>query len=712
MKKHACDVRGATNNIIGVSPIVRTVGTVTIEAAKGEGRRPTFEIVGYTGGVMRVAGFHTPVVVDLSGLKVDRGRIPILLDHDPTRIIGQTDRDGITIDASGVRLVGTVTGDDNDAGKVVTHARNGFDWQASIGVNVTRQEYLKPGERAVVNGRDVSGPLMIARESRLSETSFVAVGADSQTLVSVAASNPGGPVLEGDRSMNFDTWLEAKGFDPAALSDSQRAALEAAYDVERDVRPERVSASASVANTPAVESLEDVLARARKNDERVAAITKITAAAVSQRPGRLDDIERVSRLAVQAGSSPDEFELQLLRLMNTQPSQVYSRGSGNDGHMRGRVIEAAIAMSGNLDSSRLEKHFDDRTLEAADRLFPNGIGLKQVFRIAARENGHADADNMGVRDLLRAAFVPVYASAPSTLDLTMISTASANKFLAAGFNSVESGWREIAAIRPVTDFKTYTTYALTGGFEYDEVGPGGELKHATVGETTYTNRAKTYGRIFAVTYEDIRNDDLGALTQVPMKLGRGAALKLNTVFWTEFIDNASFFTSGNGNYIEGATPSTNDSRMNIEGLTRAETAFLNQTDPDGNPLGVVPSVLLVPNALNATANQLMNSTEVRDTTTSTNYGVANPHAGKYRVVRSSYLSNANFTGYSATAWYLVASPSELPVIEVAFLDGRDTPIVESADADFTNLGVQFRGVFYFGVAKQERRAALKSKGSA
>jgi hypothetical protein len=121
--------------------------------------------------------------------------------------------------------------------------------------------------------------------------------------------------------------------------------------------------------------------------------------------------------------------------------------------------------------------------------------------------------------------------------------------------------------------------------------------------------------------------------------------------------------------------------------------------------------LLVPNALNALASQLMNSTEVRDTTANTLYGVSNPHAGKYTIVRSSYLSNAAYTGNSATAWYLIADPNDMPVIEVVFLNGRDTPIVESADADFNTLGIQMRGYHDFGVAKQEFRGGIKSKGA-
>lgn len=38
--------------------------------------------------------------------------------------------------------------------------------------------------------------------------------------------------------------------------------------------------------------------------------------------------------------------------------------------------------------------------------------------------------------------------------------------------------------------------------------------------------------------------------------------------------------------------------------------------------------------------------------------------------------------------------------------------IESGDADFNQLGMQWRGYFDFGVAMQDSRAAVKSKGEA
>jgi hypothetical protein len=140
--------------------------------------------------------------------------------------------------------------------------------------------------------------------------------------------------------------------------------------------------------------------------------------------------------------------------------------------------------------------------------------------------------------------------------------------------------------------------------------------------------------------------------------------------------------------------------------------FFNQTDADSKPLGIMPKYLLVPNALNVVATSLSRDLELRDTTASTKFTTGNPHAGKFTPVRSSYLSNSSYTGFSTTKWYLLADPSDVPVIEIAFLNGQESPVVETADADFSTLGIQMRGYFDFGVTKQDYRGGVASKGAA
>jgi hypothetical protein len=333
------------------------------------------------------------------------------------------------------------------------------------------------------------------------------------------------------------------------------------------------------------------------------------------------------------------------------------------------------------------------------------------MHIAAESNGHraGGGSQMSV-DVQRAAFGMqsqgmMRASGFSTISISTILSNIANKFLRAGFDSVDMTPMRIAAIRNVRDFKTITTTSLIADTEFEKVGPDGELKHGTLSELTYTNKAETYGRMLAITRTDYINDDLGAITAVPMKLGRGAGLKLNNIFWTKFLNNSSFFTSGRTNV------NTAVADMTIGGLQATETIFMDQTDPNGDPLGMEASILLVPTPLKVSANTLMKSEKVVTGASST-IGEANPYAGRFRVESSPYMSNANYTGYSAAAWYMIADPAVLPVIEIVALNGRVEPTVESADAEFNTLGVQMRGYCDIGVELQEYRGGVRADGGA
>lgn len=674
-----------------------------IEAADGEGKKlRSFAILAYTGGPMKVDGFFHPVIVDLSGVKANAKKIPILQHHDATRIVGHGE---VTVSGNDIHISGVVSAETDAAREVVTSSLNGFPWQASIGASPTeRLELVREGQTTQVNGKTWKGPVLVARKSTLKEVSFVPIGADSKTSAKVAATAP------KEQEMDFNAWLQAKGFDPDTISEAQKTSLQAMYDAEKAGGKPGGSGGGDTArqvNAGGTTAFDDIVASARNERERKTKITNLVAKAIEDRPDMIDEIEALGSAAIEAKTDPQKFELEMLRATrHTGPSNVRAT---RDGEISAQVIEAAICASAGLKD--VDKHFNERTLEAKDKHFRHGMGLQQLLILAAAAHGVVLQSCRDVEGTLRAAFgkSDIRASGGfSSFSLSGILSNVANKFVVQYFNSVESAWRSIAAIRTVTDFKQISSYSLTGDLQYEEVGPTGEIKHGTLGEETYNNQAKSYAKMLGISRKDIINDDLGAFEQLLRLLGRGAALKINDVFWTAFLDNASFFTAARGNFDDGAA----DTLLDITGLTNAETLFLNQTDPDGKPLGVSPSVLLTPTALSAKAAQLMSSLELRNTTASTEYGTANPHAGKYTPVRSSYLSNASYSGSSAKAWYLLANPMDLPVIEVCLLNGRDVPLVESADANFDTLGIQLRGVHDFGVAKQEYRAGVKMKGEA
>jgi hypothetical protein len=504
----------------------------------------------------------------------------------------------------------------------------------------------------------------------------------------------------------FDKWLADNGYDAATLTDTSRRHLLAAWRDE--TQPAPAPAPAASDTTPEVASLDEKFAAIEAENDRVSKIREASEKAALEAMGNGEKIRQIRDLAKAAiedkKADYKTFSLHLLRLSRSCGPLILAPKSqpvSND------VLEAAVCMAGKLGS--VEKEFDANTLEQAHSQFKGGIGLLELVSIVAAHNGYRTSSaKRDLRNTLRAAFSPhsemMSASVgASTLDISGILSNIANKYVRESFMFVEQAWREISAIRPVTDFKTITTYSLTGDNTYDKVAPGGEIKHGTLGETSYTNRADTYAKLIGIDRRDYINDDLSALSNAGKRLGRGGAQKLNDVFWTEFLDNSSFFTSGRGNYDDGAS----DTLMDLTGLNNAHQLFMALTDPDGKPLGVDPRICLIPPALKASAWTYLMARPGGDTT-----ATISPWAGMYKLVESRYLSNSSFTGYSAKAWYLLADPNDLPVIETCFLNGAEMPTIETAEMDFDRLGTALRGYHDFGVSKQEYRAGVKLKGEA
>ena len=635
----------------GVPSLLNLSATATIElVADGSGDAnkglPRFRMVAYTGAPMRIAGWRYPVVLDLAGLAIPSQSRPIRFGHDPLSGVGHTN--SIRVDDGQLVATGVVSRDTPAAREVVASSRNGFPWQASVGAGVEEFEFVKENQKVLVNGRSFTGPLNVVRKATLGEISFVDLGADGQTSATVAAEQR---LEAGDRRPEEDT--------------------DEPSDLQSTVSSLRSAAIAEI--------------------NRIAAIRRVC-------NGRHPQIEAQ---AIRDGWDATRTELEVLRATRPRTPAVHVP----DATVTGTVLEAACFLTAKL--GRVEELYEPQTLELAAKRFRGGIGLQELLLEAAWANGYTGRNFRDYRTVLRFAFGRGIEASFSTIDIGGILSNVANKFLLEGFFSVERTWRNISAVRNVSDFKTVTSYRLVGKDQYEQVAPGGELKHGTLGEEKYENRADTYGLVLSIDRRDIINDDLGAITTVPRKLGRGSGLKINDVFWTTFLNNAAFFTAARGNFISGATTA-----LGIDGLTAAEVAFMDQVDSDGKPIGIMPSVLLVPTALAAIGSQLFKALELRDTTANQKFPVTNPHQGKFRVEVSRYLGNSKYAGSSTKAWYLLAEPTDLPVIEVAFLNGQEAPTIETAEADFHVLGVQMRGYHDFGVALQDHRGGVKAKGEA
>lgn len=651
-------------------------------AADGTPRLPRFEMLAYTGGPMRIGGWRWPVIVDLAGLGIPSQNRPIRFGHDMQSGVGHTDT--LQIDNGRLLAKGTVSRDTAAAKEIVTSARNGFPWQASIGASVEEYEFIKPEQKVLVNGREFMGPVNVVRKSTLGEISFVDLGADGQTSASVAATAT--PQTQEISEMEDSITIGATA-QPASppMGVAANTATPAHVPPPAPTAPEGVSGE-----LPGTNIVVRMRAEAAAEATRINAIRRRCA-------GKHPELEA---RAIREGWDDMRTELEMLRENRPTAPAVQVRASHG---VTGNLLEAACMLTAKLE--QVENLFDDQTLDAASKRFRGGIGLQELLLEAAWANGYTGRNFRDSRAVLRFAFQPELEAGFSTIDIGGILSNVANKFLLEGFFAVERTWRNICAVRNVSDFKAVTSYRLIGKDQYEQVLPGGEIKHGTLGNETYSNKADTYGLMLSIDRRDVINDDLGAITTVPRKLGRGSGLKINDVFWAEFLKNSDFFKEANNNFLTGAATG-----LGIDGLTAAEVAFMDQVDSDNKPIGIMPAILLVPTSLSAMGTQLFKALEFRDNTANKSYPINNPHQGKFRVEVSRYLSNKQYEGYSSKAWYLLADPADLPVIEVALLNGQEAPTIETAEADFSVLGIRCRGYHDFGVSKQDPRGGVKSKG--
>lgn len=640
----------------------------------GEGV-PTISIEAYSGGLMfpTINGKSVRAVIDLSGLQTPSQRLPILKHHDTQREVGHTEsiiNSGKTLTATGI-----ASGSGPDTAQVVEAHKKKFPWKASVGVQILEAQQIEAGQSVRVNGRTIQGPFVLVAQSVLKEISVLSIGGDDATSVSIAANAAG--VVPMDQ---IDPTVSATQVDAGAATASNTPQNEIVEGVN-PVEPATLTANAAPVNVaPEVQAArKEIAAEAR----RVAKIQTLCA-----------NHAELMATAVEQGWTIDKTELELMKakMPKSAPASIVRNPISTPD-----VLQAAFCMAGKLPD--IEKRFSKETLDAADRQYRGGSAVSiQRLILEAAQAGGWQGSSFDLRTVtgLRGAMEHGFLKAShgfSTNSISNILAGVANKFLIQGYNFVENAWRQIATIRSVSDFKTYTNWRMTDGGVFEKVGPAGEIKHGTLGEASFTNRVETWAKMYGITRQDIINDDLGALTNIPQRLGRQAALSLVSAFWTEFLDDSSFFSNSTPDNLAAVA-------LDASGLTTVEDQFNNLTDTEGQYLGSTPEILLVPSELYNTALGLMNST-VNITGATTPVGAANVFYQRYRVVTSRYLTDAN-------AWYLLASPMDIPTIEVAFLNGVETPTIEQADADFHTLGILLRGYFDFGVALQDRRAGIKS----
>lgn len=350
-------------------------------------------------------------------------------------------------------------------------------------------------------------------------------------------------------------------------------------------------------------------------------------------------------------------------------------------------------------SAEAEKQFGANVMEQSKHL--HGASLVDMCKAALLIDGKTPPTHRG--EMIRAAV--------SSGSLPIALGSSMDKVLAAAYRTAPAAWRQFAAVKSAANFRTHTSLRPSFLGDLQPVAPGGELKHGSFQEETYTWSVATYAKMLSIDRTQIFNDDLSAFDQVVPAFGRAAARTLSGLVATTILANAgSFWSSGNLNYFSGA--STN---LQASSLATAIQYLRQMKDLAGNILDLQPAVLLVCPELEHVAKALVTSgTMQRYVASGTDQApMGNPFENVAQVVVEPRLSDSGYTGYSTTAWWLFSAPQNEAVV-VGFLDGLEAPTAEyfGMDSDPDTLAVTFRIYHDFGCSLGDYRASVMSKGAA
>jgi hypothetical protein len=296
---------------------------------------------------------------------------------------------------------------------------------------------------------------------------------------------------------------------------------------------------------------------------------------------------------------------------------------------------------------------------------------------------------------------------------------AANKSLLAGYEEAPYTWNLWARQgQSVDDMKNINRIRFSAMGSPEVVAEGQDYPDAKTGDEKETYRVEKYGSVFSVSWETIVNDDLDALSRVPAMQGASCRRKQNQVVYSVLTANANMAdggalfndtaqtTAGGHKNTSAAAAAPSVTTLNAGYLSMMTKTGITVNGVAGPILNIQPAYIIVPANYGATALQLLGS-------------IADPGAGGSAAGNSNTLNIYGPNGSrpikviiepvldasSTTVWYLAANTSQVDTVELTFLAGEESPVLESdwnmvndtylfkVRQTFAAAAIDFRGLF-------------------
>jgi phage head maturation protease len=633
-------------------PMLSTRAAVQPQTYNEDAR--TVELVWTTGAqVRRFDWMEGPYLEELSldakAIRMDRlnSGAPLLANHDARSLDAVI---GVVekawIDGNQGRATVRFS-DREDVAPIISDVRAGILRNISVGYQVHEYEIEKPTERGGM-------PTYRATDWEPMELSIVTIPADSSAQI------------RGSQELHSVS-LTIRGNSMSEPSENQTPADEVQAPVETPVAPDANEIRAQV---------------------RTQELSRIASIRDAVRKAKLDDT--FADKLIDKGISIDEARASVLDAMaaksdaSATPSQIELGKTHEEKALRG-MEEALLARAG------LVKHEDLNGNEF------RGMRLSDFARMSLEKSG-ANTRGMSYDSMAQA----VLRNGQTTSDFPVLLENVMHKTLLAAYQTAPDTWRQIARVGSVSDFRAWKRLRTGTLANLTAVNEAGELTNMPISDATAESvQASRFGNIISITPETIVNDDFDWIANQASALGRAAARTIEAAVYAKLIanpnmsDGNALLSSDHGNI------QTSGGAISVATVDAGRVAMAQQMDNDSNDyLNIRPSILLCPISMGGTARVVAGSQY--DPDSAARLLVPNKVNG--------LISTVIDTPRLSTGWYLLANPTDAPVIEVVFLDGNQNPRIQQEES-FRTKGLSWSVELPFGVGIVDYRGIYWNDGA-
>ena len=304
---------------------------------------------------------------------------------------------------------------------------------------------------------------------------------------------------------------------------------------------------------------------------------------------------------------------------------------------------------------------------------------------------------------------PLIRSAMSTSDFPAILANAIHKGTLRGYEDEPASHRLWVRTQSVKDFREQHRVILGSAPELEHVNEGGEYRQGNLDEDSTSYKVAKFGRLVALTWEVLVNDDLDAFMRIQPAMGQAARRKEADVVYSLLAEN-----TGSGPIMQDGIMLFNANHGNIASnggagldsalLGSARALLRKQTALGGGHLSLVPRTLLVPAELETEAEMLLAQATRHTTTTG---------AGTTSAIEAStpkWLSGLQLVvepRLPDDAMYLVAGSSQIDTVELGLLEENMGGPTLAEDEGFVRDIIRWKVRHVFGAKFLDWRGIVK-----